>query len=59
MGLLEELAAFKEIIADRGLKGSVSKTTFGYVYNQPFFTENMGEDFEEALEKLKTLEIPE
>lgn len=58
MGLLEELAEFKAVIKDRGLSGSVSSTTYGYVYNQPFFTENLGEDFSEALEKLKSLEIP-
>lgn len=59
MGLLEELAAFKEVIKDRGLKGTVSSTIYGYVYNQPLFTENLGEDFETALKALKTLEIPE
>ncbi len=58
MGLLEELAAFKEIIAERGLEGSVSKTTFGFVYNQPFYTENIGEEFEDALENLRKLDIP-
>jgi len=57
MELLEQLAEFKKIIKDRGLAGSVSSTTFGYVYNQPFFTENIGKEFEEAIEKLKTLVI--
>ena len=58
MGLLEELAAFKEIIAERGLSGSVSSTIYGYVYNQPFLTENLGKDLEPALKALKNLEIP-
>jgi hypothetical protein len=58
MGLLEELAEFKAVIKERGLSGSVSSTTYGYVYNQPFFTENLGENFDEALEKLKSLDIP-
>lgn len=59
MGLLEELAEFKAIIKERGLTGSVSSTVFGYVYNQPMFTENIGKDFEEAKETLKTLEVPQ
>ena len=58
MGLLEEIAEFKAIIKERGLTGTVSSTTFGYVYNQPFFTENIGEDFEEAKENLRKLDIP-
>ncbi len=58
MGLLEEIAEFKAIIKERGLAGTVSSTTFGYVYNQPFFTENIGEDFEEAKENLRKLDIP-
>lgn len=57
MGILEELSEFKEIIKERGLTGSVSSTTFGYVYNQPFFTENIGKDFEEAKENLRKLVI--
>jgi|LGVE01.1.fsa_nt_gb hypothetical protein len=58
MGLLEEIAEFKVIIKERGLTGAVSSTTYGYVYNQPFFTENIGEDFEEAKENLRKLDIP-
>lgn len=58
MGLLEELAEFKAIIKERGLAGSVSSTTYGYVYNQPFFTENIGKDFEDAKENLRNLDIP-
>lgn len=58
MGLLEELADFKAICEEKGLVGSVSSTTFGYVYNQPFFTENLGKEFEEAKENLRKLEIP-
>ena len=58
MGLLEELAEFKAICKEKELSGSVSSTTFGYVYNQPFFTENLGKEFEEAKENLKKLEIP-
>jgi hypothetical protein len=58
MGLLEEIAEFKEIIKELGLKGSVSSTIYGYVYNQPLFTENLGKDFEEAKVKLKELDIP-
>ncbi len=57
MELLEQLAEFKTIIKERGLTGNVSSTTFGYVYNQPFFTENIGKDFEEAKENLKKLVI--
>lgn len=57
MELLDQLAEFKKIIKDRSLAGSVSATTFGYVYNQPFFTENIGKEFEEAKENLKTLVI--
>lgn len=59
MGLLEELQAFKEIIKERGLKGTVSSTVYGYVYNQPLFTESLGKDFEEALETLKNLDVPQ
>lgn len=55
MGLLDEIAEFKEIVKELNLKGSVSSTVYGYVYNEPFFTENLGEDFEEA--KLKLREI--
>lgn len=58
MGLLEELADFKAICEEKGLTGSVSSTTFGYVYNQPFFTENLGKEFEEAKENLRKLETP-
>ncbi|MBN2795756.1 MAG: hypothetical protein JXR88_10145 [Clostridia bacterium] len=58
MGLLEELQAFKDVIKERGLKGTVSSTVYGYVYNQPLFTESLGEDFEEALEMLKKLDVP-
>ncbi len=57
MGLLEEIAEFKKIVKELGLSGTVSSTTFGYVYNQPFFTENIGTDFEEAKENLRKLEI--
>lgn len=57
MGLLEELAEFKEIIKELGLTGSVSKTIHGYVYNQPLYTENIGKDFEAAKEKLRNLDI--
>jgi len=59
MGLLEELAEFKEIMKERGLKGTVSSTVYGYVYNQPLFTENIGKDFEEAKENLRQLEVPQ
>lgn len=59
MGLLEELAEFKAIIQERGLSGSVSSTVYGYVYNQPLFTENIGKDFEEAKANLRTLDIPQ
>lgn len=57
MGLLEDLAELKAIVKEKGLSGTISSTTFGYVYNQPFFTENLGEEIEEAKEKLKNLEI--
>lgn len=58
MGLLEELAEFKEIVKELGVKGSVSKTIHGYVYNQPLYTENIGKDFEAAKENLRKLDIP-
>lgn len=57
MGLLEEIAEFKELVKELGLSGTVSSTTYGYVYNQPFFTENIGTDFEKAKENLRNLEI--
>jgi hypothetical protein len=59
MGLLETLNEFKAIIKERGLKGSVSSTVYGYVYNQTMFTENLGKDEEVAKENLRNLEIPE
>lgn len=58
MGLLEELAEFKEVVKALGVTGTVSKTIHGYVYNQPLYTENLGKDFEVAKENLKKLDIP-
>ena len=59
MGLLETLNEFKEIIKERDLKGTVSSTVHGYVYNQMMFTENLGKDEEEAKENLRNLKVPE
>lgn len=58
MGLLEEIAEFKGIVKELDLKGSVSSTIYGYVYNQLMFTENLGKDFEAAKENLRKLDIP-
>lgn len=58
MGLLEEIAEFKAIIKELGVAGSISSTVYGYVYNQPMFTENLGKDFEEAKANLRKLDIP-
>ncbi len=55
MGLLEELAEFKVIIKEFGKSGTVSSTVHGYVYNEPFITENLSKDFEEAKENLRVL----
>lgn len=55
MGLLEELAELKQIIAECGLQGSISKTVYGYVYNEAFKTERLGEGLEEAKEALRKL----
>lgn len=55
MGLLEELAEFKKIMAEIGLEGTVSNTVYGYVYNESFTTERLGEDFEEAKKALRAL----
>ena len=55
MGLLEEIAEFKELVKELELKGTISSTIYGYVYNEPFNTENLGKDFEEAKKKLKEL----
>lgn len=55
MGLLEEIAEFKEIVKELNRTGTVSSTLYGYVYNEPFLTENIGTDFEEAKVNLKRL----
>lgn len=55
MGLLEELAEFKAIMKELGLEGTVSNTVYGYVYNESFTTERLGEGFEEAKEKLREI----
>lgn len=55
MGLLEEIAEFKEIVKELNRTGTVSSTLYGYVYNEPFLTENIGKDFEKAKVNLKKL----
>lgn len=55
MGLLEEIAEFKEIIKELELKGTVSSTIHGYVYNEPFNTERLGKDFDEAKKNLREM----
>lgn len=55
MGLLEEIAEFKEILKEIGLEGTVSSTVYGYVYNEVMRTENLGTDFEEAKANLRNL----
>lgn len=55
MGLIDELNEFKSIIEELKLKGSISSTIYGYVYNETFKTERLGEDFEAAKLKLRQL----